>query len=527
MPCIYSLPLILLLAMNGRRRINCFLLIVTSLAAFFIFLNLDKPYLWQDEAETALLGKSILLSGVPKAYDGVNLISQEQGLEYNRDYVWFWSPWLQFYLAALSFSIFGVNTFAARLPFALFGVACVVLIYYLGFLISRSERVGKIASLFLVFSVPFLLHVRQCRYYSPLIFFTMLTVLAYLFLKENRKSSPLLFFSSATLLFHSNYVLCLILLFILFLHWSIFDRKEIAMKKIALALGAVLIANSGWLYLFYQQISKRLSHPLRFPFIQTLLTWVKLIDWYIMPLVFFFGATLFFTIKLADNKKKETASSMLLIEIIAGTILFLTFFLPHWVYFRYLLGLIPLFFILTARVIDTLFVRSKVFGFLVFLFLCFVHSNYSFIETRHSAFNLFPILNYFSEISSPNGDATRELVEYLKKDPQLDKKIVATPYGDLPLKFYTSARVIGGLTGEDLSFVKEADYVILREKVYLFLGKAGRDVHDYIAKNVAFKNYRLIQLVYPSYLYENIPEPQYHQFFPLGYSGVRVYVKIK
>jgi hypothetical protein len=44
--------------------------------ALLIFPNLDDRYLWDDEAETALLAKNVLRFGVPVAWDGVSLISQ-------------------------------------------------------------------------------------------------------------------------------------------------------------------------------------------------------------------------------------------------------------------------------------------------------------------------------------------------------------------------------------------------------------------------------------------------------------------
>jgi len=49
------------------------------LAALLIFPNLDDRYLGDDEAETALLARSVLRFGVPVAWDAVSLISQECG----------------------------------------------------------------------------------------------------------------------------------------------------------------------------------------------------------------------------------------------------------------------------------------------------------------------------------------------------------------------------------------------------------------------------------------------------------------
>ena len=104
-------------------------LAVVLVAACLIFFRLDQRLLWVDEAETALLGRSVLVYGIPKAYDGRNLVSQEVGREYRADYVWRWTPWLEKYLTAGSFAVLGESTFTARLPFALVGLLSVVSMY--------------------------------------------------------------------------------------------------------------------------------------------------------------------------------------------------------------------------------------------------------------------------------------------------------------------------------------------------------------------------------------------------------------
>ena len=55
------------------------ILIILALGAFLLLYHLDHRPFWQDEAETARLAKRVLTYGVPQAYDGVNLVSQEAG----------------------------------------------------------------------------------------------------------------------------------------------------------------------------------------------------------------------------------------------------------------------------------------------------------------------------------------------------------------------------------------------------------------------------------------------------------------
>ena len=70
------------------------LALVAALGGVLIFANLDDRYLWEDEAETALLAQRVLRFGVPIAWDGRDLISQECGADYDANYLWRQTPWL-------------------------------------------------------------------------------------------------------------------------------------------------------------------------------------------------------------------------------------------------------------------------------------------------------------------------------------------------------------------------------------------------------------------------------------------------
>ncbi len=142
------------------------LALITALGAALIFTNLDDRYLWEDEAETALLAQRVLRFGVPIAWDGRDLISQRCGTDYDANYLWRQTPWAQFYVTALSFKLFGADTLTARLPFAALGVLAIVSLYVLGVSLFGDRGLALLAAAILVLSVPFLLYVRQARYYA-------------------------------------------------------------------------------------------------------------------------------------------------------------------------------------------------------------------------------------------------------------------------------------------------------------------------------------------------------------------------
>lgn len=102
-------------------RKNWTFLTLLALAALLLFANLGKPMLWQDEASTALISRTLFTSPLPLGTDGRNSFSQEMGAEFGPDHVWRWQPWLPFYVLAAFFKIFGQSTFVARFPFAFFG----------------------------------------------------------------------------------------------------------------------------------------------------------------------------------------------------------------------------------------------------------------------------------------------------------------------------------------------------------------------------------------------------------------------
>ena len=181
--------------MDGNRAgwRDPFWIVLILLAPLLLFPNLGNQFLWQDEAETALLARSVVQHGYPLAHDGRRTISDQPGSpDVNDAGVWTWTPWLQLYATAASFALLGESTRAARLPFALAGWAS-VLLAYAAFRSVFGRRPARFAALLLLFSVPFLLQLRQCRYYAFLAFFTVLHAWGYLRLARAEKGGSVAF----------------------------------------------------------------------------------------------------------------------------------------------------------------------------------------------------------------------------------------------------------------------------------------------------------------------------------------------
>ena len=126
--------------------------------------------MWQDEANAALLSRNILHFGVPKLFDGTNVIWPSPSDVSPGWHVWILWGWLPLYVGAAFFKILGVSTLAARLPGALFGVIAVPTFYCALKRLPLTKGAAEWASLLLVFSIPLALVVRQCGYQLRLIF---------------------------------------------------------------------------------------------------------------------------------------------------------------------------------------------------------------------------------------------------------------------------------------------------------------------------------------------------------------------
>jgi len=224
------------------------LAIILLAAAVLILSNLGDQYLWGDEAATALISKTVLTHAMPMGCDGRNYFSQLGGAECTKNMVWLWHPWLPFYVLAGFFAAFGVSTFTARLPFALMGIATILIAYLFGRSLWKSRTAGLYAAALMLVSVPFLILIRQCRYYSPEILLSLTGLYGYQMLLERRKNAALILGISAFLLFHTHFVQCAALLGAVIIHSLIFNRDRI--RPVLLVSGIVAIVNVPWMIAF-------------------------------------------------------------------------------------------------------------------------------------------------------------------------------------------------------------------------------------------------------------------------------------
>ena len=191
---------------SPRAQVDWILIAFFALAAVLLFASLGNGYLWQDEAETALLARHTLRFGYPAAFDGRNLIDVPPPYTHGPGSAWLYAPWLPFYLLAFVFAIAGESTAFARLPFAFFGWLSIVLAWQLIRRLTTDVRIHRLTVALLTCCVPFLVYMRQCRYYSLATALLLSVCLAYLYYVEQPSRRRAWGVAMVlVLLFHTNF----------------------------------------------------------------------------------------------------------------------------------------------------------------------------------------------------------------------------------------------------------------------------------------------------------------------------------
>ncbi|MCF7907839.1 MAG: glycosyltransferase family 39 protein [Candidatus Omnitrophica bacterium] len=478
------------------------LILLCFFAVVILFTNLGGTYLWQDEATTAVLGRNTLNFGIPKAFDGKNLILNIYE-DPCVDKGWKYAPWLQFYLVAGSFWLLGETTFAARLPFAIFGVGALLLCFLLAERLFKNRLVSRIACAFMAFSSIFFLYMRQARWYPLTTFFTLWLLVSYLDLVKSKKKAILGFVLSAVLLFHSNYGIFFSVFLGLASHFFIFNRsniKAIGIKKIVFCLFMITILTlPSLLYLGSVEYSgkitfERTEDHLEFYF--------RSLNKYIFPVGFLFFSLTFFSFFRKKvfpilGKPLDKQNLWLLICVFISTICFLL--LADERQLRYLVHLLPIFSIILGVLIVGWLKINKIAAVLLFVIICFtnIFNRGSF---SHNKLSIHPV-NIVYELTHDYDGPVEGIVKFLNRQAK-PTDTVKLIYGDYATIFYTDLRV-------DNSCFKcktFPEWIVIRDG-WFPLKNLDKDYLREINER-----YQKIILDYPDIMWENRPDPGYHKF---------------
>ena len=516
------------------------IMIILALGAFLLLFGLDNRPFWQDEAETAGLAKNVLKYGVPRAYDGVNIISQEQGREYDRDFLWRWSPWLQIYVAAAAFRLGGLTTFAGRLPFALMGLACIFLVYQLVRHNFGDRTWALCAATLLTCSVPFLLFARQCRYYSLGALFTLMSLYAFKEDWQSRFRPALLLCLSIGFLFYTNYLLFFSYVMPALLVGIWLYPQEFPLKRTTIIALATLIIIVPGLLLFRIQEQSQIINLIVIP--KNLENYFGDLVQYMIPLpialyLLWRWRRVFWTRAGIPGESGEKFILFLGL-IIVGNIIFLS--LAPQCEHRYLVHLYPLCAIILGWIILRAWRYDKISGVLLAFLLFFtnwlylVPMEWLHINNRPNHTNRqmltypnLPLRLFLTELFSPYPDVNRNFIRFFQTQAR-PGDIILTTYGDLPLQFYTPFQVIGGLQGH-ISPSRPPDWVVSRYEIRYNRDYQLQDSEKFIREKLSLAaDYQAIMLPWEDEPFGNRADPYYHRFVPAArpLAQVVIYKKL-
>ena len=152
-----------------------------------LFTNLGSYALWDDEAGTALHASAVSKTGDTGAMVGENLVAFRNGVALQNLKDRTVSP-LQYYVAAPFVAFSEKSAFFARLPFALSGFLALFFAACWMWNSCQNDREVAIYSAVTLSCIPLFLYFRQCRYYSLVLLFVLLTLFFYLQKPKTGKS---------------------------------------------------------------------------------------------------------------------------------------------------------------------------------------------------------------------------------------------------------------------------------------------------------------------------------------------------
>lgn len=190
-----------------------FALAILTVLYFAFFWRLDGALLWRDEASTANWARAMVQTGswLPKVYDGHQLMVQgDDGHDFGDHFLPIMQSWLQFYVCAFSFKLFGVGTFTARVLFSLISAIGILVVFQTTRRIFDEKWLAYLAAALTALSAHYLTYARHARYYGLIFLFSLLTVYEIIsYLKDRKRGERSAFYLRlyfyALALYFSNY----------------------------------------------------------------------------------------------------------------------------------------------------------------------------------------------------------------------------------------------------------------------------------------------------------------------------------
>jgi 4-amino-4-deoxy-L-arabinose transferase-like glycosyltransferase len=479
--------------------------VLFALSFGLLFYRLDNQLLWGDEAETAVLAKNVVQFGIPRTYDGTNYIILHGTVDETPGHVWIWSPWLQNYLAASSFILFGPTTWAARAPFAFIGWGSVLLLALVAWKIYRNHWVTLSAAALLGASEVFLLHARSSRYYPISVFAEILLAFGIYELFASRRRGVWLTALALVLLFYSNYIMATANMPAIFCAGlMLWKQGRVAVLRLAVAFGIFVAAILPWL-LFAHPWGQ--SHAMGGEnYLAKALKYLLEIHFLFIPLGIFLLPPVGFFSKDGPPEVPGTIQRWERFLLFLLGLYFLAVLSAPGFYTRYQLPLLPVMCLLAAVWVFRFVKWRSLAVTLIVVQLCSnVFSLVAAFPFRHGHALRFPLVQYVSGIRVPYADRFTDVLDFFKTHARPGETVLSFD-PEYPMIFYTPLVVVNGLIMAPPPG-KLPDW-ILPSTASGVVHQAPVPVPDYFKSH-----YRLITIpVHDSVLGDSMPEPDYHEY---------------
>jgi hypothetical protein len=358
--------------------------------SILVFLGANMHPLWGDEAETALFARNILQFGLPKGWNGVNILGYSNGIVFNSDLINHISPWAQYYLVAVSFLIFKDSFLSARLPFILLSIISIPVLYYLALKITRDKKIALMTVTAACLSVPFILFSFQARYYSLVSLFGMIFFSSAMSLAEKRIRNKLFFVLSGVIFYYGNYVsfsaFFLAVFFTLLIYFLIKRNKKEIISFTLWYLGlSLLIALFTLPWHLWMKPSpgfgaivflglKRFFYDFIFFFGQAFFPFMENNGF---PLLFCTLLPLIVIYKYTNKKLGEDLILLIFLPVfflaLMAAYTTVAFVETTFIQIRYTMLIFPYLLVLSSYVVNWLWQKNKIAGFLVFSIFVFTN----------------------------------------------------------------------------------------------------------------------------------------------------------
>ncbi|CAM2059927.1 PMT_2 domain-containing protein [Desulfovibrionales bacterium] len=502
-------------------------LVILALAAFLLFFQVGVRPFWQDEAETACLSRNVLKYSLPLAFDGVNLVSQEEQREFSTNFIWSWSPWVQIYVASAGFLMGGENTTAGRSPFVFVGLLCVYFVYRLIRVHFNSLAWARLSAMLLSVHVPFLLFARQLRYFTLGMCLALLAVNACL-VRPQTIRTRLVSAVAFALMFHSNYLLFMSFLPSLLITELLLSRRLPKWNKLILPFFVVLaIILPG---IAFYGIGKQ-GGMLDFTTIPSNIeSYFSGLFYFMIPLPIgvwlLFRWRSFFVGRFSIPHDSGERFTLYLVCIIILNI-FAMAIVPQC-FHRYIVHLYPFCAIILGWVVLKIWSFHRISGLLLGALLLL--TNWMHVvpmqllgiasvppQTDFTMLNYpnIPLKLFFIETVKGYPDVNQNLIEFFNNNAKPGETVLIT-YGDLPLQFYTRCKVIGGLQDLVPKAGEFPDWVVKRNTSRTNRDNVLVSSDEFVLNELDLSRYEVIELPHADEMFGAREDPYYHRFIPMA-----------